>query len=162
MPQKVARVHELLAPLIDEEMNDLHVWVANADAGDAVVQLHSRLTDRGLLGGDPEPLTVDRMAEAYLRSASADEVLPIMLHCCTRDLAWDHIRGPWTEDHARPVLSELVELLGPGARWLTNVTIYGNGAFGYESIAGHDLNNFVVLGAADDIVVGILRVAEIP
>ncbi|MEV4253311.1 hypothetical protein AB0J52_09085 [Spirillospora sp. NPDC049652] len=98
----------------------------------------------------------------------ADILLSVLVRTCTVTLAYRHAIGPWTPKAARSRLGRVPKLLGPEARWWSNVTFddpeewrpLGRPTrYSWRPVTGHTFDR-VLIGSGAGALVTILAFAD--
>ncbi|HTI27586.1 MAG TPA: hypothetical protein VL652_41765 [Kutzneria sp.] len=118
-------VRALLHPLTEQ---DLPLRISVVETGEEFAQpLHSMLTGDIAWPYPPAsshgklPTTAEEVAAALLPiDLPADRLLAFLVNICTRDLAYGVETGPIRTAEATTMLAQLVDVLGPDARWWSN------------------------------------------
>ncbi|GAA4223825.1 hypothetical protein GCM10022254_01890 [Actinomadura meridiana] len=128
---EVSLVRELLGPLEFDRgfYPNIYVRVGDEPRCPPAELLHPMLFDpsfdRGehLGPGRGIPETVDELTEVLqVLPVTATQMIPFLVHTCTRDLAFEALGGPWSPQVAGHVMERVMELIGPGTQWWSNVS----------------------------------------
>lgn len=148
--------------------------VDEASAAPVTAPLSSLLIDPYVAsGGDPddspEPPAQDLSAALKIFDYPADQLVTLLVDVCTQVLHHPSLMyGPWDPETARPVLAEVVRILGPRARWWCNALLDppselpGGGRTG--SYAFYPVTNWsadrVLIGAGAEAIVTFLTFVD--
>lgn len=170
-------IRKLLRPLASEPGPYLQITVRVGDDPQRppAELLHPLLFDvafdRGehLGPGRGIPETVEELAaELHVLPVTGSQMVPFLVHTCTRNLAFEGTPvGPWEPQAAERVMELLVQLMGPQTRWLSNVGYpdwaweYGDfsGGQAWSPVTGHTFDR-AVIGVGGEATVTLLTVAD--
>ncbi|RFU39533.1 hypothetical protein DZF91_21820 [Actinomadura logoneensis] len=185
MVSTVEQLRKLLAPLDADEsarnFRRVSVDAAPSDPAasfDLAVPLHALIAAGGIAARPPSfPRRKASVPSSSVRGLAseldpvelpADVLLSVLVSTCRVSLAYGFLLGPWTREAARSRLGRVLKLLGPEARWWSNVAFDDPGewrslrrprCYSWRPVTGHTFDH-VLIGAGAGAQVTVLAFAD--
>ncbi|WP_155884645.1 hypothetical protein [Actinomadura flavalba] len=130
---------------------DVYVRVAETGDRHPSEYLHALLAREGLLAGE----TGAAELRARLRTPPHEDVLAALTEIVAEDDAFG-TPSPWCRAQAQPALERLFSVMGPEARWWSNVRVDDGRIDGWEPVTSRAVDH-VVIGRNDETTVVFVR-----